>query len=113
MMHTFFKTFRWWLGFSALIFGTFLLRRMGITEDVRLSAPAVMAFGVVFWFSKSTYEVASKKIFYTGLAILVLSFLLAWQVMIYYFYYDIFMSWWIAMTVIGFPVMFLLFRKDD
>ena len=116
MAKIFFKTLRWYISVIFLILGIYGMTALANGDDIRPVALIVVSFGFVFWLSKATYE-ASKKVFSTGMAILVgcgiLSFVLEAYVVSYYVDIGFYRLWGLLAGVIGFPVMARTFAKDD
>ena len=114
-IRTFFKVFRWIICISALIGGIAALNASAVTASVKPIGIMIPCFAVVFWMSKLTYE-ASKPVFYTGLAIIFISWALSHFVVNYITYYYMnmgyFMSWEVTMLAIGIPVMGYTFWKN-
>jgi hypothetical protein len=115
MAKIFFKTLRWYISISFLILGIYGMTELAGGDDIRPLALVIVSFAMVFWFSKATYE-ASKKVFGTGMAILVgcgiVSYFLGAYVVSYYVEISFYRLWALLAGMVGFPVMMRTIARD-
>src|SRR5688500_15844836 len=108
-MNTVYKTVKWYISMICLIIGIYCLSFSASSGDMRPAFIVVIAFGIVFLFSKSSYE-ASKKIFATGILVLIAAGIVAkgMDIFILPFYaptIGFHMAWGMLTGLIGIPVM--------
>ena len=110
-----YKVIKWILSMSALICAIAFMGIYGDTGDMKYMAVIVPCLAVVFWLSKSTYE-ASKPVMVKGFGVLAVGGIIAYFGQSYiapYLDTGFFMTWEILMLILGIPVMFVAFKKDD
>lgn len=116
MAEIFVKLLKWLVSISFFIFGIYCLRMTFEDNTIRPVILAIFSLGIVYWFSKATYE-ASKKIFLTGLVVVLVAGLAArifiWTVLLALGYeIGYYMTWELCSVAAGVPVMTYAFWKE-
>ena len=116
MAHIFVNTLKWLISVSFFILGVFSLRWAMADNTVSPMFVVVFSFGIVYWMSKTTYE-ASKKLFLTGLGVVLVAGLASRWIVWPYITLDLYglgyyMTWELCTLVVGIPVMGYLFWKE-
>lgn len=108
------KFIKWFISVTGFIYGASFLLRAEYTGEVKPVFFAVLCFGIVYWFSKSTYEAPRKVLFYT-IGVLVASAAAARYVDLDMMLFQIgyFFSWHLWAFLIAVPVMGYAMSKDD
>jgi len=111
-----FKILRWLISVIALILGVYFMNMASIMETIKPLAGAMLCFAIVFWMSKVTYE-ASKRVFFTTVGLLVISGMLSYfflqGYLLHYINIGFYMTWALAITIMGIPAMVYTYKKDD
>lgn len=114
MSETITKFIKWFISISAFIYGVSFLMRAEYTGTIKPVFLAVLCFGVVYWFSKTTYEAPRKILFYTFGVLLVAGAAARYvDLDMMMFQIGYFASWQTWAFLIGLPVMGYVMSRDD
>lgn len=102
------KTMKWFFCSSFFVLGVFFFYLSDYNQDPKPIILGLFSFGVVYWLSKSFYELP-KKLLLTNFGVLIASAVVAHYVLD--FGLNFFIAWYGWLAIIGIPVMAYTFTK--